>query len=359
MQPAAIVAGPRPVAILGLLILTCATSAFGNSLQSISLIAWLQPLVLLLTYEGSVRTFRSLLIAHVSVIAAQAFGFTFAFAGALSVATSTYSSLLFSMGLGTALATANTLGALLPASRLRLLAAELLPPGAPARFEGSLSHNSLRITPFGWLLLALPVWAYPIFQSAVYTLLGFQLGHFHEPGIAVADMPALAQLASLIGLWGLNFIPSLAAATAACVFTSDPLPLTAPAEPPGSFTEASYAATTAAGGESGWLRLCRPLRRHVLMVAGGLWLLLTVGGGLVYSDSFYQRPVVDRHLRLRSLPVSCLAAKSVELGSKDYLWLWSQTGQRVAAGGLMWSRICAEDCWRNVGIGLGPGCDGM
>ncbi|EFJ53082.1 hypothetical protein VOLCADRAFT_127377 [Volvox carteri f. nagariensis] len=265
MRPPAIVTGPRPVSVLGLLLVTTLTTAFGNSLQSISVLVWLQPFVLLLTYEGSIRTFRSSLIAHVIVILAQALGFTVAFAGTLSYPSTTLYSLLDTFGLGTALAASTTLCALLPASRLSRLAAELLPPPPPAptytsnSFFPTAPPPTLSLNLLGHVLLVLPVWAFPILQSAVFTLAGTQIGHFHEPGVALADWPPLAQLASIIGLWGR-----------------------------GSGGGAAAEAT------SRWSRLYRPLRRHILGVACVSWLLVVVGGGLVYSDSFYQRPVGDR-----------------------------------------------------------------
>ncbi|GIL77600.1 hypothetical protein Vretimale_6812 [Volvox reticuliferus] len=353
MRTIAIVSGPTPVEVLGLLLGTVITSAFGNSLQSISILAWLQPFVLLLTYDGSVRTFRSTIVAHVFVILAQAIGFTFAFAGAISYPSTTLTSILNTFGLGTVLAIATTLGALLPAWRLRLLAAKLLPP--PTARSGMI--GSVRppqypsLSPLGWLLLVLPVWAFPIFQSAVFTLVGFQLGHFHEPGVAVADWPAVAQLASLFGLWGLNFAVNLLASAASCAFTYEPLPLlSTPCDSPGSFSGMSFlqasAATAAAGGSggpagasSGWSRVARPLRRHVMILEGLLWLLLVVGGGLVYSDSFYQRPVARRLEHVRSLPVSCIVTEAADVGSEGYVWLWSKTAERVSAGDriVLWS----------------------
>ena len=97
-------------------------------------------------------------------------------------------------------------------------------------------------------------------------------------------------------------------------------------------TAAAMAGTGLDGSPHSWARLCRPLRRHVAAAAAAVVVLLAVGGGLVHSDSFYQRAVTAQLAREQRLAASCVVGQSVRVGSADYVWLWAQTAERVLAG---------------------------
>ncbi|KAG2445228.1 hypothetical protein HYH02_008696 [Chlamydomonas schloesseri] len=349
-------------------------------MQPISVLAWAAPFVLLLTYDFTRRSFKSSILAHIIIIVVQALGTMFGMAGMLSYPSVTPASLGATFCLGLALAAATTLGALLPAFRLWRLAAELLPPvpaGAPRGLTSACRAAALPL--LGRVLLVVPLWGYPVLHAGVTTLVGLALGHDHDQGVAVSDSAPVLQLASLFGLWGLNLLVDLTAAAAYLVAAASertPLerlqatdgrtstlgggldsdddasvdgPLTAMglglmsatsdigylgdgARRRAAAAAVALAASGLEGSPASWARLCRPLRRHVAAVAAAVVVLLAVGGGLVHSDAFYQRPVTARLAREQRLAASCVVGQSVRVGSADYVWLWAKTAERVAAG---------------------------
>ncbi|KAG2439485.1 hypothetical protein HXX76_004839 [Chlamydomonas incerta] len=365
---------------MGLLCITWVTIAFGNSMQPISILAWAAPFVLLLSYDFTRRSFKSSILAHIIIIVVQALGTVFAMAGMLSYPSVTAASLGATFCLGLALATATTLGALLPATRLWRLAADLLPPAPAAAPRGLAPACRASALPLlGRALLVVPLWAYPVMHGGVTTLVGLVLGHDHDQGVAVSDSAPVLQLASLFGLWGLNLLVDAVAAAAFLVAAaSERTPLErlqatdgrastfgggADSDDDGSVdgplaamglglmsatSDIGYlyegarrrAAATAVvmassgleGSPHSWARLARPLRRHVAALAAAVVLLLAVGGGLVHSDSFYQRPVTAAVAREQRLAASCVVGQSARVGSADYVWLWAKTAERVAAG---------------------------
>ncbi|KAG2501955.1 hypothetical protein HYH03_000453 [Edaphochlamys debaryana] len=344
--------GPRPATTLGLLILAWVTSAFGNSLQPISALAWLHPLILLLAYERAVLSFRSSILAHILIILIQAGGTTFAFAGMLGYPKNTPASLLATFGFGTALATAQTLGALLPAAVLRRRGAELLPPrGFHLRRPVSLSGaGPPGVAAVGRLLLVLPLWAFPVLHGAVLTLSGYVTAHDTDPGVAISDWAPMLQLTSLFGLWGLTFIMDLMASAAFLMQTDEPLALEKLPRDPlqtddggyGSdgygdevttlYGNPAYGHAPPVGPSHSWARLARPLRRHVAAAVAAVALLTVIGGGLSYQHQFWQRPIDELVAREQRLSASCLSEQGARVGSEAYVWLWQKTAERVQAG---------------------------
>ena len=105
----------------------------------------------------------------------------FGMAGMLSYPSVTPASLGATFCLGLALATATTLGALMPAARLWRLATELLPPvpaGAPRGLTPACRAASLPL--LGRVLVVVPLWGYPVLHGGVGTLVGMALGHDHD-----------------------------------------------------------------------------------------------------------------------------------------------------------------------------------
>ncbi|GFR43434.1 hypothetical protein Agub_g4515 [Astrephomene gubernaculifera] len=323
MRSVLLFSGPRLGVTLTLLILTWATSAFGNSLQPISILVWLHPIILLLAYERAVQSFQSSILAHASIIIVQALGTTVAMAGALSYPTTTPLSLLATFTLGLFLAAATTFGALLPSFQLLRLTARLLPPSNPT------SPSSLPL--LGRILLVLPLYGFPILQTAVTSLTGLLLSHIYDPGVAISDWPALAQLTSLFGLWLLNFLPALTASAAHLLLTSEPLPLEPQPTQSSQLTQPTQTQPTQAQSTT-WSRLNRPLRRHITAVPALFVLLTAIGGGLVYDGSYYQRPVAAAVASEQRLAASCVVNEGARPGSEDYLWIWKVTAERVVAG---------------------------
>ncbi|KXZ41830.1 hypothetical protein GPECTOR_269g695 [Gonium pectorale] len=259
--------------------------------------------------------------------------------GLLSYPRTTASSLAATFGLGTLLAIGHTFGALLPATLLRHSAAELLPSsaitGAPyghrtsGAGDGAPSAPSLTLQ--GQILLGLCLWAYPVLSSGVRTVLGFGLAHDHVPGVAVADWPAVAQLASLVGLWGIGFLLDLAASAAFLTATDEPED--AADDGMGPYGGRTISLMSVQTLSNTWQRrLRRPLRRHVAAAALLLLAAAAVGGGLVHRGTFYQRPLTELLARQQRLAASCVVGQGVLPGSEAYLWLWQKTAERVAAG---------------------------
>eukprot|EP00198_Chlamydomonas_reinhardtii_P001342 XP_001690677.1 predicted protein [Chlamydomonas reinhardtii] len=298
---------------MGLLVITWVTIAFGNSMQPISILAWAAPFVLLLAYDFTRRSFKSSIFAHVVIIVVQALGTMFGMAGMLSYPSVTPASLGATFCLGLALATATTLGALMPAARLWRLATELLPPvpaGAPRGLTPACRAASLPL--LGRVLVVVPLWGYPVLHGGVGTLVGMALGHDHD------------QLASLFGLWGLNLLVDLAAAAAFLVAAaSERTPLE-------RLQAVDGRASTFGGGADS---------DDDGSVDGPL---AAMGLGLI--DSFYQRAVTAQLAREQRLAASCVVGQSVRVGSADYVWLWAQTAERVLAGDnfVLWSEEAVD-----------------
>lgn len=213
--------------------------AFGNSLQPISLLVYLEPLCLLLAYEHVVQfagsSVRSRALSNATVVVIYALGFMVAFQSCFAFPEPDFESWATTFGAGLLMGSAVVLLALLP----QRLFQERFP------------------------CLPLSLYAYPIMITAVYTVSGLLVGSFHAPATAVADWPPMVQLASYVGVAGVNFLPALVGTLL-------------------------YMASKVQVQQSA------RMQRHMFGLGGAVMLLLLICSGRVYSGAFYQKNIITQ-----------------------------------------------------------------
>mmetsp|Transcript_32546 Transcript_32546/g.71833 ORF Transcript_32546/g.71833 Transcript_32546/m.71833 type:complete len:682 (+) Transcript_32546:94-2139(+) len=361
-----------PLHTCGLVTATFICSAFGNALQPISVLAWLQPTVSILAFEALLASkpswakdrFTWPILSGTAFTFVLGIGQTFAFAGVFAYPVATFGSLFAAWGFSMAL------------SILQVMLA----------YSGS--HLALH----RWPTAPLQSLVFPCLFTASASIISLALSTFTSPANAALDFEPLRQLCGIWGLAGSLFlmtaISTNLALHAASWFpalvnrpaapgpaSSSPLAnrgwrAAASTQPSASGTKyqqvpvssepsleqgqaaedlprSSWQAQALGQGvpgtqgpqglipqARGWdpadpyarAGLGRGTRGLVAVSA----LALLLGGLLANADMFYQRDI--RELAVPKLQVSCLVEEDAARGSEAWSRLWARTKERLAAG---------------------------
>lgn len=219
--------------------LAFATVAFGNSLQPIALLVYLEPACLLIAYdhlqELAGHSVRSRALAHICLVVTYALGFMIAFQSCFAFPDSNLLSWAITFGAGLLMGSAVMLIALLP--------------------------QHLFLERFSFLPISL--FAYPIMVTAAYTISGIVVGSFHFPATAVAEWPAMVQLTTVCGVAGVNFVVALIG-------------------------------TVLYHGCKPYVQQSPKLQRYLYGMGGVIALLLLICSGRVYTGAFYQKNITTQ-----------------------------------------------------------------
>ena len=362
-----VVSTPKLITLC-LLLSSLIASALGNALQPLAVLAFLQPLLSLISYDRLINladsrsawSSRALshCIALLSVTMANAIGGTIAFSGVLSFPTTTILSV--SAAFGFALATSLTISVF------------------------AILGNYMALAHWG-RGSAISVITFPCLYTASYSFMAIFISSFISPGNALMDYEPLRQMCSVWGLSGTIFLMAstvglaflhLAAAVpsflgreeseASLFSTESNLPSSSAALPRDTYTSVPHKSdedhhvlesddySTFVAGPPGAVQRggerdadfdvnassssTRPVmssspqvppslyRASVLLLA--TWATVSLVGGLLSQATlFYQRDVTT--VVPKSIKVSCLIESSASEGSPEWERIWNRTSVRI------------------------------
>lgn len=267
----------QPVHGYGILILSALAAGFGNSLEPVSILTMVHIFLLLVGFEivladHPIMSWNTVQLCSF-VLITQALGFCLGFNGMLAYPKLTAGSVFASIGLGALVWILYILLALIPSFLY-------------------LQKYPTSVTNF---------FSFPIFHTVSYcTVLGNSFSTFAALGNAALDYAPLRQLATLLGIYGVN---------AVTVFL-------------GSFP---------------FLLLSRyntikssQMKSIILNAVTGLVVTFLVTGFLIQSKYLYQVHIPK--LTPQKIPVSCIFSENADYGTSLYYHLWNATESRVLAG---------------------------
>jgi apolipoprotein N-acyltransferase len=264
---------------MGLIILALSAlcAGFGNSLEPVSILTVLHVFLLLIGIEEAIadqdlQTWKSFCI-FVYLIITQALGFCLGFAGIMAYPSTSLFSVSAAIGLGILV---------------------------------WVIYSILAIIPYVLYIRKYPstitsIFIFPVLHTvAVCTLIGYTFSTFVALGNAFLDYGPLRQVATLLGIYGVNFITVFLGSFPAYVLSR-------------------YNHMTPSVREA--------LKRYSLMFLIGFFI---VTGFLIQQHYLYQVQIPQ--LTPTKLPVSCIFSQGAKVGTSDYNQLWNSTLTRIQKG---------------------------
>ena len=260
---------PRWIYGMGWVVLSSLCGGLGNSLEPVAMLAWLQPLCLIIGIGAfDLSTWKRMLFITASVAVMQGAGVCLGYSSMFGYPHSTTGTVMASFGLGILIWLIYTVLAVLP------------------HYYFQRRYLDNKLTPL----------VYPVCHTAVsIVLIGNVSSTFTSIGNAVLDIGPLRFVSSLVGLAGVEFIVIWSATTAAL---------------------------TALRHESvrGWPKTMFCVVSVLLFVSTGL---------LAQDEALYQRNVAAQIRPV--LPASCVMGQTAKRNSADWDMIWNTTAARVAA----------------------------
>ena len=289
--------GSRRDAVM-LLVVSAICNAFGNSLNSVSMLSFLSIYFLIYGFEVAVidapvfKSYNNIKVYGI-ILLSQSLAVCFAFSSLFAYPNTTVLSVFMAFFAGLGVWTCIATFALLPH---QLFHAHL--------FNVSYFYVNLRCIKY---------FVFPIGYTVVmHSIIGPIFSTFLSIGNSVLDIGPLREIAYFFGIWGISFLTCLLPTVLALYQVEH------------QHNESNHFKSSA---------VLLSATSQVFVV------LMAITGIVLMSPGFYQ--VDAGNLAVPSLNVSCIFGDALEVNSVDANRLWSNTKMRVSVGDniVLWSEI--------------------